>query len=170
MNKRISLVNECTLLCEVVFVLTESQREKLESGKLREKIDHIAMDMHVCWSVEVNNNIATGLIGKECGPVIDSDTMHQIEIAATNFMSAVDKLELPVNEDVIHFDDNTELGVVKELLADLNLPKKDEYSVIGAQVMRYGPENIPFPLPWGNMSPKLLKEMCQLYIKEHDHE
>jgi hypothetical protein len=168
MNKRISIVNERTLLCEIVFVLTESQREKLESGKLREKIDHIALDMHVCWSVEVNGNTTIGLIGRECWTVIDSDTMHQIEIDATNFMGAVDKLELPVNEDVIHFDDSTELDFVKQLLTDLNLPKEDEDSVIGAQILCYGPKNIPFPLPWGKMSSDLLKEMCELYIKAHE--
>jgi hypothetical protein len=166
MDKRISLVNECTLLCEVVFVLTESQREKLESGKLREKIDHIAMNMHVCWSVEIDN-IATGLIGKECGSVIDSDTMHQIEIVATNFMSVVDKLELPA-DDVIHFDDNTKLDFVKTLLADINLPNKKENSIIGAQILCYRSEDFPFPCPWGKMSSNLLKEMCELYIKAHE--
>lgn len=117
MDKRISLISEASLLCEVIVVLTDSQREKLENGQLREKIETIAKDMKLCWDVEKRGNISIAAVGRECGPVIGSEIMHQIEIDATNFMGAIDKLEIPADkvENVIHFDDNTELDFVKQL-------------------------------------------------------
>lgn len=179
MKQRISLVTEAHLLCEELIILTASQREKLENEQLRQKIDNLAKDMRISsWVVENNGNVFIAAIGKEFESVIGSEEMHEVEIVATNFMGAIDKLELPTDpaEDdmkdpnLIHFDDGINLDFVKSLLADLNLPIEDEEHVIGAQILCYGPKNVPFPLPWGKMSYYTLKEMCELYIKEHDHE
>ena len=179
MNKRISLVSEVSLLCEVVIVLTDSQRKKLENGQLRETIDNIALDMHVCWSIEVNGNTALGLVGRECGTVIDSDTMHQVEIAATNFMSAIDKLQIPEKKDepsLIDFDDNpgddkkvmAHLEFVKLLLHDMDLPSDNDRHVRGALIIDTTTHPlVSEPTCWGHIGYDLLKEMCKLYINKY---
>jgi len=177
MKKRISLVNECTLLCEVVFVLTDSQREKLESGKLRDKVDNIAMDMHICWSVETNKNEALGLIGRECGPVLDSDTMHQIEIDATNFMSAIEKLELKEtneeNSDLIDFSSAEEdpNAFLKDILKDIEKGDKDgdAPSFCNATLM-WHLKPMPIIASKGQIGRKTFIEMIKCYLKYHDYE
>lgn len=165
MEKRFQSVDNMVNVT-VLIVLTGSQLQKLENKDLCSHIDLLAKDFHLDWAVETNGNVHIAALSRMCGPVVGSEIIHQIEIDATNFMSAVDKLELPT-DDVIHFDDNTELDFVKQLLTDLNLPKEDEDSVIGAQILCYGPKNIPFPLPWGKMSHNLLKEMCELYVEKY---
>lgn len=169
-------MTEAHLLCEELIILTASQHEKLENEQLRQKIDNIAKDMRISsWVVENNGNVFVAAIGKEFESVIGSEEMHEVEIAATNFMGAIDKLELPTDpaEDdmkdpnLIHFDDG-ELGFVKSLLADLNLPREHEDSIVGAQILCYGPKNSPFFSRWGKMCHGTLKEMCELYIKAHE--
>ena len=176
MDKRISLVSEASLLCEVIVVLTDSQREKLENGKLREQIENLAKDMKLCWDVERRGNISIAAVGRECGPVIGSEIMHQIEIDATNFMGAIDKLEIPA-DDIIHFDAEPEekktytdkVEFVKQLLHDMNLPTDDISHVRGALIIDVTTDFIcPELTAWGKMSYDLLKEMCELYIKAHE--
>lgn len=175
MDKRINICSENSLLCEVIVVLTDSQREKLESGKLREQIENIAKDMKLCWDVEKRGNISIAAVGRECGPVIGSEIMHQIEIDATNFMGAIDKLEIPA-DDIIHFDAEPEekeictdkVEFVKTLLHDMNLPSDDGSHVRGALIIDTTTQPFcPEITAWGKMSYDLLKEMCELYIEKY---
>ena len=63
------------------------------------------------------------------------------------------------------------LGFVKTLLNDMNLPKDNDSHVRGALIIDRSTDSFCTELTcWGRMGYDLLKEMCQLYIKAHDHE
>ena len=158
----------------VLIVLTNSQLTKLENKDLRPRIDGLAKDLHLDWDVETNGNTYQAALSRMCGPVVDSNEAHEIEMAATNFMSKVDKMELPL----IEFDETEEeeqyakpLEFVKKLLKDMNLPSSDGRHVHGALVVDTTTHPLLVKLTcWGYLSYDTLKEMCQLYIKAHDHE
>lgn len=177
--KKISLVTsqgKKQMCCAELIVLSESQYEKLTDDYFAKQIDAIAKDLHVDWAIDVTSNANVLNITRTTANVIDDAFYHDLEIASTNFMSAIDKLEYkkpideaecPSHEEVNEEKEKT-IDFVKELLHDINLPDEDENSVIGGQILRYGPENFPFPLPWGKISSELLKEMCELYLAKHD--
>lgn len=158
----------------ILIVLTSSQLQKLENEDLRPRIDNLARDFHLDWAVETNGNVHQAALSRVCGPVVGSNEAHEIEIAADNFMSAVDKMELPLikfdkTEDETQNDET--LGFVKTLLNDMNLPKDNDSHVRGALIIDRSTDSFCTELTcWGRMGYDLLKEMCQLYIKAHDHE
>lgn len=157
------------------IVLTNSQYDKLTCDELAKRVDGIAKDFHVDWSIECNGNVNIINITRTTTATIDDAFCHKLEMDATNFMSAIDKLELskPEPECPAHAVDSEEeqkLEFVKELLYDINLPDEDEEHVIGARILKYGPKNFPFPLPWGKISSNLLKEMCELYLVAHEND
>lgn len=156
------------------IVLTDSLYEKLTCDELAKRVDGLAKDFHVDWSIECNGNVSIINVTRTTTDIIDDAFCHKLEMDATNFMSAIDKLELPKPEHECPSHENNEemstTDFVKELLYDLNRPEKDEEHVIGAQVLCYGPKECPLPLPWGKISPDLLKEMCKLYLAAHEND
>jgi len=175
MEKRISLADD-SLLCEIMVVLTDDQLEKMESEELREKIDNIAKDMHISWHVEKSVTQPIGVVGRKFPTPLHSAEMHSLEIVATNFMSAIEKLELqPLiefgNEEKQHLETLEfvkKLSLVKKLLHDMNLPSDDDRHVRGALIVdKTTHPLVSGPTCWGMISHNLLKEMCELYLKEH---
>ena len=91
-----------------LIVLSDSQHKKLVLyemserldglKELRKSIDNLAKDLHVNWSIESNGNVHIICIERTTTDPIDDAKYHDLEIAATNFMSAIDKLELPKEE------------------------------------------------------------------------
>lgn len=167
-----------------LIILSDSQHKKLalyEMGKrlagleeLRKSIDNLAKALHVNWSIENNENVYIICIERTTADSIDDAKYHDLEIAATNFMSAIDKLELPEEKkepECPSHASNDDLEFVKNLLNDLNLPLDDDSHVCGALIIDTTTHPFcPELTGWGKMSYNLLKEMCQLYIKAHDHE
>lgn len=168
-----------------LIVLTDSQHKKLvlyAMGKrlagleeLRKSIDNLAKDLQINWSIEDSGNIHIICIERTTTDPIDDAKYHDLEIAATNFMSAIDKLELPKTEPECpsHEDSEektTSKQFVEKLLHDLELPKEDADHVIGASVLCIGPKSLPFPLPWGKLGYDTLKEMCELYLAAHEND
>lgn len=173
--RKISLVTSQgkKMMCVAeLIVLTNSQYEKLTCDDLAKRVDGLAKDFHVDWSIECNKNANIINVTRTTSDVVDDAFCHQLEIDATNFMSSIDNMELPKPEpECPSHEDNEEMSVtdfVNTLLSDLKLPENHEEHVIGAQVLCYGPEICPIPLPWGKISPDLLKEMCELYLKAHE--
>lgn len=194
--RRTSLVTvqgKKTMSYAELIVLSDSQRKKLTlyamgerlAGleELRKNIDNLAKDLHVNWSIENNGN-ALICIERTTTDPIDDAKYHDLEIAAANFMSGIDKLELPKeepecpshesdgdekvqDEESVKEEEKKAEQFIRKLLNDIDLPVEHEHHIIGAQILCTGPMEIPFPLPWGNMSRRLLKEMCELYLKEH---
>ena len=159
----------------ILIVLTGSQLQKLENKDLRSRIDGLAGNFHLDWAVETNGNVHIAALSRMYGPVVGSEETHQIEIDATNFMSGIDKMELPL----IEFDKTKEedvqitkaLEFVKEMLNDMNLPSDDNRHIIGAMIVDTTTHPLfTEPTCWGRLSHDTLKEMCELYIKAHDHE
>ena len=150
-----------------LIVLTDSQYDKLTDEVLAERVDAIAKDYHIDWSIDETQNAHVINITRTTTNVVDDAFCHDLEIAATNFMSTIDKLEYDKKEPECHDLENANLteekrktiDFVETLLDDINLPEEDEDHVIGGQILRYGPKGIPFPLPWGKISSNLLKEM-----------
>ena len=160
-------------LCEAVVVLTESQLEKLENSELLPRIEEVAKDLHVDFSVEKNGNVALCVIGTTQKWPVDSTDMHNAQINAINFMSAIDDLKIENDEDALA-PENQELSKQKEfvqkLLRDLNLPKDDGDHVMGAIVVDVDAAKFGIMLPgmgWGHIGAVLLKEMCELYLEKH---
>lgn len=160
----------------ILFPLGDKDSEsvqKLDCESLQQRLNEIARDLHCEYAVRLNGSTATAEIAFQHQGMITDQDEHDYEVKAINFMSEVDKLELqkPESECPSHAVDAEEeqkLEFVKELLHDINLPDEDEDHVIGARILKYGPKNVPFPLPWGKISSDLLKEMCQLYLDTHD--
>ena len=160
-----------------LIVLSESQYDKLTDDCFAGRIDAIAKDLHIDWSIDVTSTANVLNVTRTTTNVVDDAFCHDLEIAAANFMSAIDKLEYDKKEPECPSHENANLteeeretiNFVKTLLHDINLPEEDEDYVIGGQILRYGPKDIPFPLPWGKISSDLLKEMCQLYINAHEN-
>lgn len=180
-----------------LIVLSDSQHKKLvlyEMGErltgleeLRKGIDNLAKDLHVNWSIESNGNVHIICIERTTTDPIDDAKYHDLEIAATNFMSAIDKMELPKEKDEpecpshepdkVNCDEEEKaqdaetLKFVKKLLNDMNLPLDDGRHVRGALIIDTTTHPIfAEPTCWGNMSYDLLKEMCELYIKTHEND
>lgn len=175
--KKISLVTsqgKKQMCCAELIVLSESQYEKLTDDYFAKQIDSIAKELHVDWAIDVTSNANVLNVSRTTTETIDDAFCHDLEITATNFMSAVDKLEYakeesecPSHEEANEEEEKT-IEFVKELLHDTNLPDEDEEHVIGGQIMMRGPKSFPFPTIWGRISPSLLKEMCELYLAKHD--
>ena len=186
--RRTSLVTvqgKKTMSYAELIVLSDSQRKKLTlyaMGKrltgleeLRKSIDNLAKDLHVNWSIENNGN-AIICIERTTTDPIDDAKYHDLEMAAANFMSGIDKLELPKEEPECpsHESDGEEKTTtkqfIKELLRDLNLPTENRFRVIGAQVLCTGLNCSPFFITWGKIGYDTLKEMCELYLAAHEND
>ena len=142
MEKRFQIIDEKTLECSVLVVLTPTETAIMESADLRKQIDAIAKDLHVRWAVETNGNITQACISKLFSPISTSNDAHQLEIIATNFMSAINKLTLPVfKEDCpTHEPANEEAEVLAEEIAFVKELKEDADTLRGALII---PRGIP---------------------------
>lgn len=174
MEKRFQIIDEKTLECSVLVVLTPTETAIMESADLRQQIDNIAKDLHVRWSIETNGNITQACISKLFSPIATSNDAHQLEIITTNFMSAVDKLTLPTFDEPkcpCHEDAEViaeRLAFCKEVRADMD--DVENIHVIGAKLVA-GHEDIkPIVADAGRIGTSLLKELLDLYIEKYDHE
>ena len=101
------------LIVSALVVLTPTEKEKLECKDLEKAINNIANDLHVKWAVEINGNIATATISKQFGPVVGDSQVHDVEIAASNFMRGLEQLNVPcATKDIIEDVDDDEDEVV----------------------------------------------------------
>lgn len=118
MEKRFQMVAE-GLIVSALVVLTPTEQEKLECKDLEKAINNIADDLHVKWAVEINGNIATATISKQFGPVVGDEQSHEVEIAATNFMSGIRKLEIHhAKKDPNESDDNEDEVVITFVIGE----------------------------------------------------
>lgn len=168
--KKISLVTsqgKKQMCCAELIVLSESQYEKLTDDCFAKQIDAIAKDLHIDWAIDVTSNANVLNITRTTANVIDDAFYHDLEIAATNFMSAIDKLELqkPEPECPSHEETNEEeeetIDFVKTLLE----------KAIPNERIRINLMEMIVPglyVPAGSISRTLLGEMCQIYLKAHE--
>lgn len=174
MEKRFQIIDEKTLECSVLVVLTPTETAIMESSDLRQQIDSIAKDLHVCWSIETNGNITQACISKLFSPIATSSDAHQLEIIATNFMSAINKLTLPAFDEPkcpCHEDAEViaeRLAFCKEVRADMD--DVENIHVIGAKLIAGNEDIRPFVTDVGRIGATLLKELLDLYIEKYDHE
>lgn len=171
MEKRFQIIDEKTLECSVLVVLTPTETAIMESADLRQQIDNIAKNLHVRWSIETNGNVTQACISKLFSPIATSSDAHQLEIITTNFMSAVNKLTLPV------FDEpkcpcHEDAEVLAEELAFVKALKEDSGDMRGALIMPHGvPEPLAFLTDnYWTVSPMCMLRMIDAYLKEYDHE
>lgn len=104
MEKRFQMTAE-GIVVSALIVLSESQKEKLECKDLERTITNIAKDLHVDWAVETSGNISTATVSKVYGPVVGEAQAREVEIAAHNFMAAVDKLQTPCDKHLMKVQD-----------------------------------------------------------------
>lgn len=171
MDKRNQIIDPTTIECIVLIVLTDSERAILESEDLREQIDSIAKDLHVSWHVEQNANNVQVAISKLLGPISTSKDEHELEITATNFMTAVNKLTLPAFEKEKKEGDWEGEGCKDDELKFVNYVLNNIEEARGAMILQRG-----IPLVLLAMTEKgtmighyCLKRMCEAYIEKYDH-
>lgn len=157
-----------------IVALTPSEQEILECKDLEKSIDNIATDLHVAWAVEINGNIATATISKQFGPVVGDEQSHDVEIAATNFMSGVRKLEVHRYKNAP--DKSDENSVIKEELVFARSildstwdETEEEMGIKGAKIMAEC-EALPICIPCGQISKAMLHRMFESYVKVYGHE
>ena len=160
------------MCCTELIVLSESHYEKLTDDCFAGRIDAIAKDLHIDWSIDVTSNANVINISRTTVNVIDDAFCHDLEIASANFMSAIDKLEYDKKEPECPSHKSNkinDLEFVKELLNDINLPLDNDSHVCGALIIDATTHPLLIePTCWGHLSYDTLKEMCELYIKAHE--
>lgn len=189
-DRRVSITtkgNKKAMLLTQFITLTGSQEQKLNCEPLLPELEKIAKKLEIDWAVELSANIEYGTlaVSRTYESEIGNCEFSSIEKTAKDFLNAVDKLELPKpepecpshesdgeekvqDEESVKEEEKKAKQFIYELLNDLDLPIEHEHHIIGAQILCTGPMEIPFPLPWGRMSRRLLKEMCELYLKERE--
>ena len=159
------------IIVSALVVLTDSEREKLESKDLEKTIANIAKELHVDWAIEVGGNVYIATISKQFGPVVGSTQEHEVELLATNFMSAISELELPRDKKVKDPEPSRlegELNFCKDVLNGFD-ETKEEFGIIGANLI-CGPEDGGIRLPCGQIGRNLLRKMFESFIKVHSND
>lgn len=158
-----------------VVVLTPSEQEILECKDLEKGINNIATDLHVAWAVEINGNIATATISKQFGPVVGDEQSHEVEIAATNFMSGIRGLHVPCDvkqEDSDESDKNSviekELAFARSILDTTWDETEEEMGIKGAKIIAEC-KSLPICIPCGQISKAMLHRMFESYVKVYGH-
>ena len=172
MEKRFQMRAEGISISAIV-VLTPSEQEILECKDLEKSINNIATDLHVAWAVEMNGNVATATVSKQYGPVVGDEQSHEVEIAATNFMGGIRKLQVPStmlykkdpDEKVIE----EELAFARSILDSSWDETEEEMGIKGAQIMAEA-EALPVCIPCGSISKAMLHRMFESYVKVYGHE
>ena len=175
MEKRFQIIDEKTLECSVLVVLAPTETAIMESPDLRQQIDNIAKDLHVRWAVETNGNITQACISKLFSPIATSSDAHQLEVIATNFMSAINKLTLPAFDEAAcptHEPANEDAEVLAEELEFMKELKDDIDNVRGAFVAPIGiPARFALAIDACHIiSHPCLIRMIDAYLKEYNHE
>ena len=157
-----------------IVVLTPSEQEILECKDLEKNINNIATDLHIAWAVEINGNIATATVSKQFGPVVGDEQSHEVEIAATNFMSGIRKLEVHhAKKDPNESDENSvienELAFAREILDSTWDETEEELGIKGAKIFAEC-KDLPFYIPYANVSKDMLRRMFESYVKVYGHE
>ena len=123
-------------MCEQnIIILSQQQFDKLNDKRLASQIEAIAKDLHIDWDVnnkkeKSNNSDFVDVYILTCSRVttqdIDDAYQHDLEMAADNFMSAVEKLQIDEPECPNH--DNA-AQVNSEKLAFVDSLIEDEQSI-----------------------------------------
>ena len=172
MEKRFQMRAEGISISAIV-VLTPSEQEILECKDLEKSINNIATDLHVAWAVEINGNVTTATISKQYGPVVGDEQSHEVEIAATNFMGGIRKLQVPStmlykkdpNEKVIE----EELAFARSILDSTWDETEEEMGIKGAKIIAEC-KSLPICIPCGQISKAMLHRMFESYVKVYGHE
>lgn len=167
-----------TILIPLGFDVDEVAK-KMECEQLANRIAAIAKEMHIDYAVRASNHIRTAEISFTHEGKVTSQDEHDYEVKAIDFMSAVEKLELPQPDDdqKCPSHESNKIGnveFVKKLLSDINLPSDNDNHVCGALVIDTTTHPFcPELTGWGQISYDLLKEMCEIYLqayKEFDYD
>ena len=154
----------------MIVPLGPNEAEKLENKSLRKQIDAITKDLNVEWAVEQSSSQLCAIVSRMFGPVTGNKEEHDMEIAATNFMSAIEKLQIPgaSKQDLIEFideHDEKDLEFAKKMLKDFD-GEKSGIKTVGALVMgTIG--DLPFVSNVGKISGRLLRKMFECYVNTH---
>ena len=161
-------------------ILESNEYDILESTDkdLKKRIDALAKDLHIDWYVDKENDKPICYVSRTYaqGRVIDNDDEMDVSMAATKFLNAISKMELPKkNEDAEEEQSNEAISesqkdveFVKKLLKDIpkEIPKEDFTGIVAADLL-VSKEGIPFYYHDGRIGMSLLREMCELYLEAH---
>ena len=170
MDKRNQIIDSTTIECTILIVLSNTEVAILESSDLRPQIDNIAKELHVSWAVEQTKNNTQAAISRLLGPITSSKEEHELEIAATNFMSAIGKLTLPAFEEEKKDKEDEwkgdspedELKFVKELKEDIDHIACGILMPIGVP-----PIGIMLGADMGHIGHYCLERMINAYIEKY---
>lgn len=177
MERTFVVIDEKTLECAVPVELNNTQEAIMECEELRDQIDQIAKNLHVCWDVKKLGNKSYAIISKVIDVVSLDKSAHEVEIKAINFMSAIGGLTLPSFEHNCpnHEPANEEADVIaerlkfcKEIREDMD--DVDNIHIVAADLVIGHGDLMYSSIRAGNIDTPLLKELLDLYIEKYDHE
>lgn len=162
MEKRFSLEDTGkgvkAIKCSVVSVLTDGEVKRFASKQLRKRINALANDYHLQWVVECDNS--TVLLTSRVAMEFNAQDTHSLEMDTTNFLAAINKMELEEPEDNT---ENKDVEFVKEVLQELE--DGDCMALALLSKIELGDNSIV--LPYGHLSKKLAIKMCKCFIENN---
>lgn len=162
MEKRFSLEDTGkgvkAIKCSVVSVLTDGEVKRFASKQLHKRINALANDYHLQWVVECDNS--TVLLTSRVAMEFNAQDTHSLEMDTTNFLAAINKMEL---EEPENNGGNDDVEFVKEVLQELE--DGDCMALALLSEIELGDNSIV--LPYGHLSKKLAIEVCKCFI-EHN--
>lgn len=163
MEKRFQIIDDC-INVSIIIPLSPSEQSKLECKDLENRIDAIAKDMHIDWAIEISGNIATVAISQTFGKVVGDKEGHELEILATNFMRAIEHLELQKSPATRDSNEDTNCDIIKKMLDEWD---DEDAPIAGFTTMC---EILPgIAVPCGKIPRDVAKEMCMCYLKLHNN-
>lgn len=172
MNKLIEQVQlndgSWAIKCTLLVILTGKEIEKFSNKSLKKQIDAAAKDLKIEWTTEKNGSITMALISRIQKTSFGDNEIHELEIAASNFMSFIEKMEIKETKPETKSITEDDINFVEALLEDWDGQESDAPIVGFMPVM--APSNWTRVVIGELTVPKhVAKEMCELFLKTHKH-
>lgn len=172
--------SEAPVTVTMFEVLEPNEYDILESTDkdLKKRIDALAKDLRIDWHVDKEDDKPICYVSRTYaqGREINNDDEMDVSMAATKFLNAISKMELPKkNEDAEEEQSNKaipesqeDIEFVEELLKYIpkERPARDFDGIVGANLV-VSKKGFPFLYTDGKIGMSLLREMCELYLEAH---
>ena len=171
MEKRIQSIDS-VIVVSIIIPIGSVTREKFECDDLENRISNVCKDLNVDWAIEVETDVAAVSVSRTFGPVIGDGDIHKLEIDATNFMGAIEKMQIPEKKKPLPARDHTcekNYEFIKMLVGtweetEERAPTTGFAVLAGVDVFGHKVE-----MPCAHISEALAKELCMSYLKVHSN-
>lgn len=153
--------------------LTVEEMEKFENHELYPKIEAVAKDLQLSWSIDIIYSLPTLVTSTIASTNISEDRIAAIKQNTLNFKAAVEKMDIPECLDKTKPEDSEEdisdYDFVKTIVDTWD--ETDELlQTTGFVIMASSKDCPTLCIPVGSISEKLAKELCESYLKVHNND